>query len=1403
MTSQRGPDDVTGPIAMEEKGDDIENKEVVELPPSGTSLHKRRRGEPPASLTVHPPCASDAEGASPRGLAPAFTPAPAPSPSDLCSEPDGPDPGALCDSMLQRLKDKNDELSKHGRDIAFKTRDTLDAMDQLEKLLDLLDQFVTLKEHNATILRRLREVEHLKRLHEARKRICIENEKLKTEEKELQLINEALDADVDLEFGQALFDSMLSGGKNMSMKRSGSKWKSHSRFRGSILRKQRSRSAGGEDSDAPPTTPLRRRSEAISSKEVDKSKVSKWTRVKAAFRWEKAQWSPGALGGAAGAVAAGALGGALALAGSAPESPAPPATPASPATPAPPAPRESSLTPGSAMSLTPNSSCEELRMDPGSCRKSVMRCDENESSYLHAPIQDDTSTSPSPNKLHRSPWGKMRDIIQTKRDSVRKKTRASKSSPDVVPLRRRSFSDGGDSDAPPALTLTIPSSEELESEPSHPVLRKQRSLELCARPPPRPTRASKWSKVKRAFLTGAVSVPSSPSRHSAFFTDAETEGLSSGCEASGFKEEIARDYAALQSRLRREFSDRQGKLYSSRPVAMEEQLSADFRKKLAAWQARRGARQPPPMPARQDLSDDFLKKWDEWKRMKEAGAAPAREDPRPDEVLVQTSTGLFKFQGISRHFTRKLHEWEKSRGIAPEASTSALLRAARAQPPALARAQSAGSVAAAGPLRRHASSLSVNDADDIDLLFDGDGQLCELDPTGSPSRSALLVEVEAEEVCTAAPLLAVTPRHQPQTPVYTYGAAEATWLCETSAAVTGTAVLQASGAVVVAGDREINMEDKSSGKSKARDQSKADKNNSKRKIHRQTSIEDDAKFIRKTIEEIERASSRYKNDEVVECTERGPRVDEEVPSTSRASEERTRDRQPTETIKKQDSVEDSNKDESKRKDGDKTNGKKKSKSRARLEREQSKPSESDTEVDVDTVTVEIPRRRKKPRRPSERPRTPPASLHTDSEEEVFVLKLKASDVREGSPEVIVKTTRKIFSPVVRSGESVPRAVIPVDVADLAEVKPSDHSTQNRSNGTKKKMDNKNNKKREEENARSKSSGDLHEGEEQRKKTRPPLPLSPSSQRKPQPKETAPSIRIMIQKYNMKMNEEGHTSGSGSGASSPAWRSPAAERRRPPDMPVGVNIRNNPFLEREVQKSASACQLSPRDHAFVDKPLTPPPPACIDGVLKSHSANALHPELNKDKQEETKDTEEAIRSRASTDTIVPDLTRNLPVFASFSDSQSTLKQSSETNHPFPLSRSETSHHFTTTTQSITNVRKTSISDMTVASFHPSEMYERSVSVAESTATVSSGDSEATARASERAARIRAARERFLASPAPMRREGTSSASDLRPGDRTSRVSEHSAPRGPEEPPLSRSASTGMVNVEREAWERLAE
>lgn len=270
MTSLKESDDVT---VMDKE------KDLADLPPSGTSLHKRRRGEPPASLTVNTPqTPSDPEGSSPctAGLSP--------TPEDWSlndSEP--PDPDTFCESMIQRLKDRDDVLSRRGRETAQRTKQTMEAMDQLEKLLDLLDQYVTLKEYNAKLLRKIKDVTHLKRLHGAYKKLESENNRLKSETKEIEQINEALSENFDCDY-DLILNSMMSG---RSMKRTGSKWKGHSRFGGSLLRKQRSRSAGGDDSDVAPGTPLRRRSEAIFMKEVEKSKVSKWTKVKAAFRYAK------------------------------------------------------------------------------------------------------------------------------------------------------------------------------------------------------------------------------------------------------------------------------------------------------------------------------------------------------------------------------------------------------------------------------------------------------------------------------------------------------------------------------------------------------------------------------------------------------------------------------------------------------------------------------------------------------------------------------------------------------------------------------------------------------------------------------------------------------------------------------------------------------------------------------------------------------------------------------------------------------------------------------------------------------------------------------------------------------------------------------------------------------------
>lgn len=48
-------------------------------------------------------------------------------------------------------------------------------------------------------------------------------------------------------------------------------------------------------------------------------------------------------------------------------------------------------------------------------------------------------------------------------------------------------------------------------------------------------------------------------------------------------------------------------------------------------------------------------------------------DQDKKNVLVQTSTGLYKFEGISRKFTQRLYEWEKAKGISPEESTITLL----------------------------------------------------------------------------------------------------------------------------------------------------------------------------------------------------------------------------------------------------------------------------------------------------------------------------------------------------------------------------------------------------------------------------------------------------------------------------------------------------------------------------------------------------------------------------------------------------------------------------------------------------------------------------------------------------------------------------------------------------------
>lgn len=103
-------------------------------------------------------------------------------------------------------------------------------------------------------------------------------------------------------------------------------------------------------------------------------------------------------------------------------------------------------------------------------------------------------------------------------------------------------------------------------------------------------------------------------------------------------------------------------------------------------------------------------------------------EPINKEIVVKTSKGTMKFQGISRKFTRKLYEWEKAKGIAPESSTFALLhpeykamleddaseKSQREKSPGLKRCLSVDSVKPSHndvQMSHQQSSLSLNDAE--------------------------------------------------------------------------------------------------------------------------------------------------------------------------------------------------------------------------------------------------------------------------------------------------------------------------------------------------------------------------------------------------------------------------------------------------------------------------------------------------------------------------------------------------------------------------------------------------------------------------------------------------------------------------------------------------------------------
>lgn len=298
------------------------------------------------------------------------------------------------------------------------------------------------------------------------------------------------------------------------------------------------------------------------------------------------------------------------------------------------------------------------------------------------------------------------------------------------------------------------------------------------------------------------------------------------------------------------------------------------------------------------------------------------------------------------------------------------------------------------------------------------------------------------------------------------------------------------------------------------------------------------------------------------------------------------------------------------------NGNKRKVKLRRLGSRQNSKEESDSDEDPLSIVLEAPRRvkrktsrAKRATESVERAEDPiVASITQPGDDVVYVLKIKPGQMIEQSevsydlksqPEdcfvsqslvenfcdsvesvntanVFVKTKRKMFSPIGdQSG-----AVIGKDLESSSASEKNENDQQSNIITSK---------------------SEVYSTEEKVVSNLPPLPQSPSTQRRLEqksnpPKEPSPAIRIMIAKYNQRLSaERRNSSPQSSGSCSPvAWRSPVLERR--------VRAQTEKYL-CSVTKSSSAGNVQ-REVKLSEAVVHQADASPIKGVLKSSSAGII-------------------------------------------------------------------------------------------------------------------------------------------------------------------------------------------------------
>ncbi|CAH0559089.1 unnamed protein product [Brassicogethes aeneus] len=512
---------------------------------------------------------------------------------------------------------------------------TEQAFDHYLNLFQLIGQMLNIKEQNAKLHRRIRDLEQMNNLTKLHKQL------------EHGIHKDCPELDKDTAFAESILEDIL-----LEIRKEQEQNK-HQRSRPSLLSRQRNRSGSATDKSMMNLDPERQ------------SKVSKWTKVKAAFKWEKASTNIE-------------------------ES----------------KPQEGDLTPvnkelacylrvpstsGEDTGHSPVDSVLAEMSTPGSLstassnedfnkmgHSESFKSSEDEHSQNYIPQSKDyPSHSKTHSKFHRTPWAKMKDIIQT-RNSFKKKHRLSAQSDDIqidVELCSDTEDVFIDDSNSKSLQSTTPSprmnvyrrcnSSEIPSEiiaRYHQVLADEEMTNGTD-----DGKISKWIRVKKAFL--------SPEIRNRVRTISEKEFL----EAA--EKEIQKNYKALQNKISKEFYEKRNgwermkQCSPSTSTAMSSSTLEDYNdpvfvKKMEEWKTiksnlHKGAQKPQTQMAREtDLPPEFKKKLQEWERIKKLSGKESSgqkkkigEVPRWKSLSGPRSETTFELPPLSDDFKKKLEEW--------------------------------------------------------------------------------------------------------------------------------------------------------------------------------------------------------------------------------------------------------------------------------------------------------------------------------------------------------------------------------------------------------------------------------------------------------------------------------------------------------------------------------------------------------------------------------------------------------------------------------------------------------------------------------------------------------------------------------------------------------------------------